>query len=454
MKNEPLEAIRKYAMTAAGDRVIVGLSGGADSVSLLHFLNSNKALLNIEVCAAHVNHMIRGAEAQRDEDFVRRLCETQNVKLEVLHFDVPAESRRTGEGLEECGRRVRYEFFASLSDEKTKIATAHNLNDSMETFIMNFCRGASLKGLCGIPPVRGNIIRPLVFTPRSEIEEYCAWNGLEYVTDSTNSDCEYTRNKIRSELIPVMLEINPSFASAFLRCTKNLCEDEKHLSECAASLLSEARMGENRYNAAMLSEAVLPLKKRAVVSAFSEIFNGRIPENRHITAICDMLSSSGKAEIYGDCFASVSGGVFELSRGEQPAEYWETPVSFDSGECIYPYGTLRFRKIYKKDINNFKNINNDVLDNLIDCDKINVTPLLRCRKEGDSFRSGKRHITKKLKNLYNEAHIPLAQRNRIPLISDGDEIVWIKCFGVSEKYAASSKSESCRQIIAEDKNNA
>ncbi|NMP38203.1 MAG: tRNA lysidine(34) synthetase TilS [Clostridiales bacterium] len=454
MRNEPLDTIRKYSMISAGDRVIVGLSGGADSVTLLHYLNSCREALGAEIRAAHVNHMIRGDEADRDEEFVRQLCRRENIHLDVLRFDVPATARSTGEGLEECGRRIRYDFFNTLSGGKARIATAHNLNDSMETFIMNLCRGASLKGLCGIPPVRGNIIRPLIFTSRTEIEEYCKENALEYVTDSTNSDCEYTRNKIRCELLPVMFEINPSLSSAFLRCTENLSEDEAYLSQCAAKLADEAYCGDNRYNSVLIAAAPEPLKKRAVVVAFARAFDGKIPENRHINTICSMLSEGGKAEIYGNCFALVHGGVLEFAHAEASAEYWEIPIKSDFADCAYPYGTLHFRKIYKKDINNFKNINNDVLDNLIDCDKINVTPLLRCRKEGDSFRSGKRHITKKLKNLYNEAHIPLAQRNRIPLISDGDEIVWIKGFGVSEKYAASSKSESCIQIIAEDKNNA
>ena len=224
-----LHALKKYNMLEKGGTVVVGLSGGADSVCLTHALWSIKDELDLTLVAAHVNHGIRGGEAQRDEDFCKAFCEKYGIEFKVLKADIPALSQQQGLGEEECGRKVRYEFFSSLAGENGKIATAHNLNDNAETLLFNLTRGTALKGAGGIPPVRDNIIRPLILTPREEIERYCADNSLSFITDSTNLKNEYTRNKIRNIIIPQLKEINSDAVSALAGFCEYAREDSVFL---------------------------------------------------------------------------------------------------------------------------------------------------------------------------------------------------------------------------------
>ncbi|MCR4924709.1 MAG: tRNA lysidine(34) synthetase TilS, partial [Clostridiales bacterium] len=172
IEEKALNTIKKYDLLEYGDTVILGVSGGADSMALAYFMNSLKEEYGLKLIIAHINHCIRGAEADSDEEFVKNQAEKLGIEFRSLRADVPSIAKLNSEGTEECGRRIRYEFFNSISGN-AKIATAHNLNDKMETFFLNLARGTSLKGLCSIPVKRDNIIRPLIDCSRREIEEYC-----------------------------------------------------------------------------------------------------------------------------------------------------------------------------------------------------------------------------------------------------------------------------------------
>ena len=207
MLDKALSAVEKYNMLSPGAAVIAAVSGGADSMAMLLFLMKISERYSLSLTVAHVNHGLRGEEARRDEEYVRSFCEKNSLRFEVLHADVAALAKQSGETCEECGRRVRYEFFESI-DKNAKIATAHTASDNAETMLFNLARGSSLKGLCGIPPVRGNIIRPLIFCTREDIEAFCRENSLDFVTDSTNLTLDYSRNKIRHIAVPALKEIN------------------------------------------------------------------------------------------------------------------------------------------------------------------------------------------------------------------------------------------------------
>lgn len=232
-------AAAEYQMLQKGDAVVAALSGGADSVSLLHALCALSEELGITVSACHVNHHLRGEEADADMHFCEDLCGKLGVELRVFEAEVASMQRRH-ESLEECARRVRYDFFAEVSAGK-KLATAHNANDCAETVLLNLMRGTGLKGLCGVPPVRGNIIRPLIFCTRGEVEEYCRSSGLEWVTDKTNLSTDYTRNKVRHIILPEMLNINGSLFSTMTRMECSLREDSDYLEELARQALDSAR---------------------------------------------------------------------------------------------------------------------------------------------------------------------------------------------------------------------
>lgn len=206
MLDKALSAVEKYNMLSPGAAVIAAVSGGADSMAMLLFLMKISERYSLSLTVAHVNHGLRGEEARRDEEYVRSFCEKNSLRFEVLHADVAALAKQSGETCEECGRRVRYEFFESI-DKNAKIATAHTASDNAETMLFNLARGSSLKGLCGIPPVRGNIIRPLIFCTREDIEVFCRENSLDFVTDSTNLTLDYSRNKIRHIAVLSLIHI-------------------------------------------------------------------------------------------------------------------------------------------------------------------------------------------------------------------------------------------------------
>ncbi len=235
-----LNAIKKtisdYGLLHGGESVLVALSGGADSVCLTHALCAFKDEIGITVSAAHVNHGIRGEEADRDEEFARQFALSLGIEFYSVKLDIPAEAKESGVSEETAGRNARYAFFDSLCRRHgiDKIATAHNKNDNAETIAMNFIRGSTVKGLGGIPRRRGNIIRPLLDVSRGEIERYCAENELEYVTDSTNLSCDYTRNKARNMLIPLIeREFNSSFTETVTKNAVLAAEDSAYIDKTA-----------------------------------------------------------------------------------------------------------------------------------------------------------------------------------------------------------------------------
>ncbi|MGN1123795.1 MAG: tRNA lysidine(34) synthetase TilS, partial [Eubacterium sp.] len=202
MNNRILETVKKYNMLSVGDTVVAGVSGGADSMLLLHFLISVKELYRLNIIAAHIEHGIRGEESVADARFVKSFCENNGVEFRQLSINAPLEAAEARLSVEEYSRQARYRFFSSI--ECDRIATAHNMTDNAETLIFRLARGTGLKGACGISPVRDNIIRPLIEIPADEIRDYCDKNNISYRIDRTNFRNDYSRNLIRNEILPLL----------------------------------------------------------------------------------------------------------------------------------------------------------------------------------------------------------------------------------------------------------
>lgn len=429
MKIKAIRAIERHQMLHPGDTVLVALSGGADSMALLHVLYSLKDEYNIKIVAAHFNHGIRGEEAKRDENFCVEVCENLGVQLFVGSADIPALAKEKGLGVEECGRKERYAFFERAVPE-AKIATAHTLSDCEETFLFNLARGASLKGLGSIPPVRGNVIRPLIYCSRSDIENYCAENGISFVTDSTNLSDEYTRNGIRHNIVPQLKKINPSFDSAFERCLSNIREDEELLDTLALSVLENAKT-ENGWLAENLSSVHLSLKRRAVAKIIEELTTEK-PQAHHIEAVCDILSNGGSTQVLTGVSLCVYNGV--LTKEENEADEWEQ--DFVTGTNFLPYETVNSSFYDKKDKINIQKFNKQLLANVIDYDKIKGVLIFGSIKAGDKIRPKGRGVTKQLRRIFNENHIPPFYRNRISVLRDDGGVVWVSGVGVDERVSA------------------
>ena len=318
MKNRVLTAVERYGMLSEGDTAVVGLSGGADSCALLIMLLELKDELGINVRACHINHNLRGEESDGDERFVRELCERLNVRLDVFSVDVHGAAGRH-ESLEETARKLRYERFGELTAQGTgvKIATAHTANDNAETVLMNIIRGTGTKGLAGIPPVRETFIRPLILCTREQTESCCREHGLEFVTDSTNLSDDYTRNRLRHNVIPLLEGFNPSFIAAVTRMTEAVGDDsdflESYAAECAAKCIYK-----HGYDSRLLKELHPAVRFRIISRVLKE--NGVEPTKLRADQCTEIIMRGmGKVNLCKNKFAYVRKKVFYVA--EEIQEY-------------------------------------------------------------------------------------------------------------------------------------
>ena len=420
------DTLRKFSMTEDCEEIIVGFSGGADSVCLLYILNSLKNEFNFTIHAAHVNHCLRGEESERDETFVRDFCRKHSIRLSVIRRDVLNEAKLRGKGVEEYARELRYEFFESLSSSVSRIATAHNLNDCEETMIFNLTRGSALKGLCSIPAVRGKIIRPLIECSRDEIEAFCEKNSLQFVTDSTNLSDDYTRNKIRHNIIPLLKEINPSFDSAAFRCISSLRDDERYLNEQTDALYNKALL-DFGFDAKIINEADIALKNRVISRIIFEKCSS-LPERKHIELVSSILDG-GKAEILTGEYVIVKHSVLYFSSDIANSVIPEKEVIFDDNGI---WQDCRLRLEIKNECT--QNVYKELVLSTFDCDKIKGKLILRNRHEGDRITLPLRKVTKSLKKLFNEMKILPEERDNILILADDENVVWVEKIGVDMKF--------------------
>lgn len=437
VKNKVLKAISDFSMLQDTTKVVVGFSGGADSVCLLHILNSIKNEFDYEIVGAHVNHGIRGEEALRDVDFARNFCEKLDVDFKLHSVDCVKKAKENGESVEECGRHLRYDFFYGLSDCNTKIATAHNANDNAETVLFNIARGSTIKGGGGIPPIRGNIIRPLIYCTRKEIEGYCFENNLQFVTDSTNLCDDYTRNKIRHAVLPVLEDINSEAISNFTFFSSNAREVAGHIQDEASTAIEYAYNGDGTYSVSALLEYSEVIVREIFVLLFVGWSNKTL-ERKKIKELYELLTNNGRIQVYGNIFAEVVKGNFRFFINEN-CEKTE-PVCVNNFPFENQFGG------YKINIDMFsessEKVNKKLLDNLIDCDKIIGNVFLRTRIEGDKINLFNRKVTKTLKKLFSEMNIPVEKRDSIPVLCDDAGVLWVYSVGVDARCRIDSDSSN------------
>lgn len=264
LEEQFLKTIKKFNLINDGDSIVVGVSGGPDSICLLTMLNKFKQKLNIKIYVAHINHMLR-EEADSETEYVKEYCDKLGIEYFVKKVDITKKSEDDKTGTEEAGRNARYEFFEEVfkKTNSNKIATAHNSNDNAETVLMNIIRGAGTSGLKGIEPIRDNkFIRPIIECERKDIEEYCEVNKLNPKFDKSNKENVYTRNKIRNLLIPyIQKEFNPNIIASVNRLSELAQEENKYLDDQAKKTLNKLTIKQNS------AEIVLKLKE------FNELSN-------------------------------------------------------------------------------------------------------------------------------------------------------------------------------------
>lgn len=421
-----LKTISDNGMISSGDNIIVALSGGADSVCLLHILLSLKDELSVNVSAAHVNHRLRGEESQRDETFVRELCERLGVTLFVRDCDVGELARERKVSEELCGRDVRYEFFSELSERYfAKIATAHTLSDSEETMLYNISRGTGLHGLCSIPYKRDNIIRPLLDVTRSQIEAYLNKNGIAYVDDSTNF-CEElcSRNKIRHRVLPPLKSLNKGFDKSFKRLRSQISDVDSFMQSEALKALEDCKC---RYG---LSSDKLRSLDRALLSyVISKYISdcGVAPEYKHIILCENILCNGGAVMIRQNLTAVCSQGVFRIIKEIYNEDFDEINISQNMSFCYC--GKEYFIEI----LNKSEIVNRKLAKSVIRCDTMLDGIMIRRRRETDTFSPLYRGISKPLRKLQNEQKIPKELRDRSLLVAVDSTVLWDENIGVSQQ---------------------
>jgi len=445
-----LLTIRRFSMMETGDRVLVAVSGGPDSVALLHALLTAREELGISLHVAHLNHCFRGAESDADAEYVRQLAANIGVESSVQRIDVPEIQKVLRLSTEEAARLVRYEFLDRAADEvgANRIAVGHTADDQVETVLLNLLRGSGIDGLAGMPPVRGRIIRPLIETRRSEVEAYCERHGLHPRTDATNLVAEYTRNRIRLDLLPLLRrDYNPEIDSALLRLAELAAADATYLNieteEVLRRLTTERGDGFVTLDAVGLVSFPLAVRRRVIREAVKAVRGGLGDIGFvHVDELVRLLEAGSDFE-YG-----FPGGVFvrrtraALSfRSSRPEEIpiiycYELPVP---GSIAVPEIGAEIRaEVSAEPLDHVRPRGSSEV--VLDSGKVSGKLRVRNWQPGDRIRPLGMSGSKKVQDLFVDAKIPRDARHRIPLIVDDDKVVWVAGLALSDQVKVTDET--------------
>ncbi len=428
--NKTEQYCRQNNLLPHGGEILAAVSGGCDSMCLLHTLLKLSGRFGFTVSAAHFNHMLRGAESDRDERFVNEQCASLGIPCYTGRADVHAESKRRKKGVEETARTLRYAYFEKLCLQRgiLRIATAHSADDNAETVLLNLVRGAGIAGLGGIPPRRGNVIRPLLCATRAEIEVFLNENNIPHVEDSTNSEDDYTRNRIRHCVIPVLRGINPSLAGSIRQTSELMRADEKYLSGLAAQFIAENSQKAGRLPAAELLALGYPVASRVI----RQIVPGISKKHTDmVLSLCESTSPGASIDLPGVTVRREYADI--VIGGEEPAGF--SPFELRAGDAVeIAESALKItceKTVFSPNIHN--SFNNFVLK----YDTIQGAVAVRPRMSGDSISLIGRDGTKSLKKLYIDGRIPRLKRPLVPVIADSLGVLAVYGFGVDKRARAS-----------------
>lgn len=415
--------MNKLSLPPAG-RILCAVSGGADSMCLLHLLHSGGR----DVVAAHFEHGIRGEESLGDAAFVENWCRERGIPCVTGHGDVPGYAREKGMSLEEAARVLRYRFLEETAEEQgcDYIATAHNGDDQVETVLLNLTRGAGALGLSGIPPRRGKIIRPLLGVSRKEIEDYLEENAVPHVEDSSNQSDDYSRNRIRHRVTPVLRELNPGLNEAVGRTARLLAQDEDCLGGLAQDFIDRFYDGKS-----LPTEALLALHGAVASRVIRRLCRGSLSMEQ-VEAVLSLARSRELKylDLPGQRLRQEQGRLYFREQAKLhlpdrqliPGKWVQVPelglellaeYGMEGGEVNGLFKTYRFK-----------------------CENIDSAVFCGGRKPGDSLRPQGRGCTKSLKSLFLEAGYTQQQRDRTLVLRDGKGVLAVLGLGVDERVKA------------------
>ena len=440
-----IDSIKKYNLIRAGEIIGVAVSGGSDSMSLLHFLNANKEKYDIQVIAIHFDHGIRD-ESIKDAQFVEDYCRDNNIKLIKTRVNVPAFCEKKGTSIEMGARELRYNFFEKLLDKGIvdKIALAHHISDQAETILMHLFRGSGLTGAEGMSFVRGKFIRPIHNTDKKEIMDYINSNFIEYVDDETNFMSNYTRNYLRNEIMPLISKRFPNAERAIVNFGKNCKEDSEFIEKQIFfdGILQEKNLVKIPltyfvYESSIINRIIF--KSMKAIGIYTDI------ERKHIEMIKDLAR-------YAE-----NGSKLDLPNKVTVHKEYEyvtivsKQVINQGGERAFRPGKIAFENFGIVEVNRTANINFEEATHLIDAKKLPKNCIWRYRKEGDEFTKfggGK----KKLKSYFIDQKIPQRLRDSIPLLACDNKIYVIAGVEISDEVKIDDKTKFAYSINIEKEN--
>ena len=434
-KKKIKEYISKNNMLDRGNGVVLGLSGGPDSVCLFFVLLALKDEYNLKIHAVHVNHMIRGKDADEDEEYVRWLCQEFEIPLTVVKEDVPTLAGESGRSIEEEARMVRYDACEREVEQFNaegvtgKIAVAHNADDNAETVLFHMARGTGLDGMCGIAPVRANIIRPLLEVPKKEILEFLEENDISYCVDATNNHIDYDRNRIRHNIMPELEKVNEKALEHITEMTNRLSQVAEYISLEANGLIQIATTSEGRLRKRALSTA-----PRVIASqALKEYLSRYMPDQKdvsavHVDSILDLLNEDGERQIQLPHKKTL---IISYEEIYVMQEHTNPKPVFNYREFDYEEGMKYPTETYTK---------------WFDCDRIMANVVVRTREEGDYLTIDSEGNHKTIQDYFIDEKIPKHLRDTIPLVCDGSHVMWVVGHRVSEYYKISKNTTRILEI--------
>jgi tRNA(Ile)-lysidine synthase len=456
MEQKVYDFIQCQELIEMDDHIVVGVSGGADSICLLYLLWGMREKLQIKITAIHINHGIRGIEAKEDEDFVRDFCQRLGIELECFFFDIKEIAKKKKVSEEEAGRFVRYQCFNQTLEKykKGKIAVAHHKNDQAETVLMNLIRGTGLNGLLGMQPKRDNIIRPLLGCSRMEIEEYLNQKNIPFKEDYTNALDIYTRNKIRLKVLPYIEQHINNKVVEHVSLTAKILKDEEDFMESFSQQVFRKLILEESNEWLSISiekfkELHRAVKKRVIRIILLQIV-GHLNnlESIHINQVLELVEKQVGKNINLPNKVLVKKDYETLifmrnSISVKKESIGQIKINIPGTHNLESLGKIIKTEVFehKKDAS----IPKKIYTKWFDYDKIIGTLSIRSREPGDFIAISKVNGRKKIKTFFIDEKIPQEQRACIPLLTDGHHIIWIIGYRISEHYKV---TENTKRILS------
>jgi tRNA(Ile)-lysidine synthase len=440
-----LSTIETHSMLHQGDGVVIGLSGGADSVCLTHLLSEIAKTLELRLYAVYIDHGLRPEETPDERAFCKNLCEGLGIEFSVIEVDVKAMAEADKVNIQEAARLLRYAELerTALALGYRRIAMAHNLDDQVETFFMRIIRGSGPAGLAGIPAVRGKIIRPVIGIYRDEIEQYLDANNMSFVTDSSNLKDDYLRNKLRSSLMPLLTELNPNIMDTVSRTMDILTDEERYffitVTKALMKIITKKTDNLIELFTVPLEHMDRAIARRTIRRAIEETRGLRGIEYKHIEDILSLIKKGN------------AGDSLDLPHGIRVVRKYSTVLL--TSEPPIALGTYTIESQGETQLDETKRIIRTTISGkmpsplgdtknycILDGEKAILPITVRARKDGDHFYPSGFGKKKKLQDFFVDAKLPRHERNEVPIVTSNDEIIWVAGHRGDERFATSEST--------------